>query len=506
MIKRNFCIGLFLLVAGVTVYGQAFVTGEEGGPSLRLTGEVVGMMTVGLQDEDQKYIAGTGGQAPGFYYLDNMGNFASGKNGYYSSINFSFLFSPVPSVDVYMKLLAQYRPGSPYIPLQLEDNSPKTFDNFAVDSGYGRVNAVKGLGFDTPLDIWLKVGKFDTTPAHYNRVSRYGAESAMNTFKTMNRYSMQLEAAYEMPWAESVSAVVTTHLRLNEELAEFFDEDVSAERRHGTGTGDTVLPINVALRLNEITLPFGSLSWELLYAYNTMHIFSGHSFGLDGGANITVSDSLSLAAGVGVLFHEKNIDVLARTSVTSDESDYLKLYTDSGYDNTNYNDINTKSLRQSLRVGAGVGARYDAGDLTGELNLGLGLTNIAHIYRETLSLLSLSVDLRATLQERYFIGGGIYLGTLADGYWYTREDVANTEDISTHVFSPAENMGWEVFAGLQFNKARFVIGFNSSKGLAMNNSIESVPEAQIKYKQKDTQLADGLFERGGLFTKLIIAW
>jgi hypothetical protein len=505
MNKRNLCIGLLLSAACLTVYAQVLVAGDGDGPSLRLTGEVVGMMTLGLQDEELSYAAGTGTQAPGFYYRDTMGNFVSGKNGFYSSVNFSFLFSPVSSVDIYMKILAQYRPGSPYIPLQLEDNSAKTFDDFAVDAAYGRVNAVKGLGFDNPLDIWLKAGKYDTTPAHYNRVSRFGAESVMNTLKTMNRFSMQLEAAHPLPWAEAVSAVFTTHLRLNEELSEFFDDDVSATIRHGVGTGDTVFPFHIALRLKEISLPFGGLSAELLYANNTMHIFSGHSFGLDVGADIAVSDSFSIVAGLGALFHEKNIDVLARTSVSGDESPYSKLYNDSGYHIVN--DINTKSLRQSLRVGAGAGIRYDVTeDISAEFNLGFAFSNIAHIYRDTIGLASLSGDLRAVYQNRYFIGGGIYLGTLSTAEWYTKEGVENTDDISTHVFNPAENMGWEIFAGLQFNKARFVIGFNSNKGLAMNNSIESLPEAQIKYKQQDTEITDGLFERGGLFIKLITAW
>jgi len=509
MNKRNFLIGFLLLAACITAYSQVVVVdGGEDGPSLRLTGEVVGMMTLGFAGEEQAYSPGTQAQAPGIYYRDtsSTGNLDSGKNGYYSSINFSFLFNPVYYVDIYMKLLAQYRPGSPYLPLQLEDNSAKTFEDFGVDSAYGRVNAIKGLGLDIPLDVWIKAGKFDTGSAQYNRVSEFGAESVMSTMKTMNRYGIQLEAAYTaLPGIEAVSAVVTTNLRLNETLSEFFDEDVSQSIAHGSVTRETVIPIHTALRMKNLTLPLGKLSAELLYAYNGMDIFSGHSFGADVGWDVPlVDDTFIIPVGIGAVFHEKNIDVLAGTSIKSDSSEYLKLYTDGGYHSIN--DINTKGLRQALRIGFGTGARYKTDFLAADFNLGFAYNTMAHIYRDTLSLPSLSVDLRAILKDHYFIGGGIFLGALVETEWNTKSNVDNTKDISTHVFTLAENMGWEIYGGLQFKKARFVIGYNMNKGLSMNNSIESIPEAQIKYKQKDTLLSDGLFERGGLFTKLVISW
>jgi len=502
---RNSLVVFLLLTAGITAYSQvAVMGGGENGPTLRLTGEAIGMVTLGMAGEGQSYSYGSQEPAPGFYYRDNAGNFASGRNGYYSSLNFSFLFNPVSYAEIYMKILAQYRPGSPYIPLQLEDYSAKTFEDFAVDAAYGRINVVSGLGFDIPLELWLKAGKFDTTPAHYNRVSRYGAESVMNSMKTMSRYSLQLEAAFPLPGIEAISTVVTTNLRLNEALPEFFDDDVSANIRHGVATGETVIPVHAAIRMKNLTLPLGELSAELLYAYNGMHIFSGHSFGLDIGWVIPVMDTLKIPIGIGAAFHEKNIDVLANTSIMSDASPFSKLYSDSGY---HLNDVNTFSLRQAMRIGFGAGAQYYIlDDLRAELNIGFALNNIAHIYRYTLSLPSLSFDLRALWQDRYFVGGGIFLGTLSTAWWYTNSNVDNSYDLSTHIFTVAENIGWEVYAGLQFAKARFVIGYNCNKGLSMNNSIESIPEAQVKYKQKDTLTADGLFENGGLFTKMVISW
>jgi len=511
MNKRKILIGLLLLTLSAVLYAQVLVAGDgEDGPSLYLTGEVVGMVTLGSVEDEQSY---TGGgtpdnpvYAPGFYYLDNIGDFASGKNGYYSSINFSFLFNPVSYVDIYMKLLAQYRPGSPYIPLQLEDNSEKTFSDFAVDAAYGRVNVIKGLGLDIPLDVYLKAGKYDTTSAHYNRVTSFGADSVMNTMKTMNRYALQLEAAYALEKIEAISATVTTNLKLNEALPEVFDEDKTAAIKHGAATGSTVLPIHVALRLKNLSLPLGELSAELLYANNAMDIYSGHSFGGDLGWAIPISDALTIPIGLGAVFHEKNIDVLARTSVGSLKNAYSSLYTQSGY-NENV-DINTVGLRQALRYGIGVGVQYEIPEtLQAEFNVGFAISNIAHIYRDPLSLPSLSVDARGLFFDHYFIGGGVFLGTLTEASWLTKEDVSSIDDNFTHVFTLAENLGWEAYAGLQFTKkTRFVIGYNCNKGISMNNSIESIPEAQIKYKQKGTESKDGLFERGGLFTKLVIAW
>jgi len=512
MNKRNFLIGLLLLVAGAFLHAQVLVAGNvEEGPALQLTGEVIGMMTLGFAEDDQSYEGGGTPAdpvyAPGFYYLDNIGDFASGKNGYYSSINFSFLFNPVSYVDIYMKILAQYRPGSPYIPLQLEDNSAKTFDDFTVDSAYGKVNAIKGLKLDIPMDVWLKAGKFDTGSAQYNRVSEFGAESVMNTMKTMNRYALQLGATYTLPEVvEEISAVVTTNLKLNEALPEIFDEDKTAAIRHGAATGTTVLPIHVALRMKDLSLPLGKLSAELLYANNAMDIYSGHSFGADVGWTIPLmDDTLKIPIGLGAVFHEKNIDVLARTSVGSLENDYSYLYSQSGYND--YVDINTVGLRQTLRYGAGVGVRYEIPEtIKAEFNVGFAMSNIAHIYRDTLALPSLSVDARGTFFDHYFIGGGVFLGTLTEVSWLTKEDVSGNDDMSTHVFTLAENMGFEVFGGIQMGKARFILGYNINKGISMNNSIESIPEAQIKYKQQGTERSDGLFERGGAFVKFSISW
>ncbi|MDR2543874.1 MAG: hypothetical protein LBC80_10570 [Treponema sp.] len=507
MNKRNFLIGLFLLAASVMSYSQfiAQVDGENG-PILRLSGDFTNMMTLGLQSEEQSYFAGAGSPAPGFYYLDQQGNYISGRNGYYSSISFNIHYHPVSNIEIYMKLLAQYRPGSPYMPLQLEDHSAKTFDDFAVDSAFGRVNVIEGLGLDLPLDVYLKAGKFDTTPSHFNRVSRYGADSVMNTLKTMNRYAFQVQSVYHNPYdfADSISLTLTTLMRLNEELPEFFDEDLTSTIFHGHETGDTVLPVHAALTFRNINTPLGGLSLEVLYAYNAMHIHSGHSFGLNTGLKLPVSSKLSIPVGFGAIFQEKNIDVLAGTSVSRDASDYTKLYTDGGYHNPN--DIRTKSLRQAMRIGVGIGAHYDDDNIRGELNLGFSVNNIAHIYRQTLSILSASCDFRLTYQNRYFIGGGIYLGTLQDLYWVLKPGITNTQDISNHDFFLTENLGYEVFMGLQMERARFLIGYNCAKGLAMSNSLEALPETQIKYRQAGTLTESGLFERGGIFTKLVFSW
>jgi hypothetical protein len=104
------------------------------------------------------------------------------------------------------------------------------------------------------------------------------------------------------------------------------------------------------------------------------------------------------------------------------------------------------------------------------------------------------------------------MGTVNEVEWKRQDSIpaaaANgpSDTFTSHVFTPTENLGFEVFGGIQFDKSKFVIGYNLNKGLSMNSSIEAPPDAQIKYRQMDTDAADGLFERGGVFVKLVISW
>jgi hypothetical protein len=85
--------------------------------------------------------------------------------------------------------------------------------------------------------------------------------------------------------------------------------------------------------------------------------------------------------------------------------------------------------------------------------------------------------------DRFFFGGGIFLGSLAGD-----------------TFSLANNLGFEFYCGFKFNKNRIVIGYNNNKGLALNNTLEAIPDAQLLYNN------NGTFEQSGLFFKMVVAW
>jgi len=113
------------------------------------------------------------------------------------------------------------------------------------------------------------------------------------------------------------------------------------------------------------------------------------------------------------------------------------------------------------------------------------------------------VDTIFTLQNRYFLGGGFFAGTLTDAEWKTRDDVEK-EDYN-HTFTFANNIGYEVYAGINFGGSggKFVIGFNQNKGLSLNHILEARPEGQMKYKQENSEwtFSNRLVEAGGLFFK-----
>jgi hypothetical protein len=474
-----------------------FPAGAQDKPLFQTSGEITGMYTIGLQDDDQTVIMNNPPIPPGIYDDDH-----NGKNGYYTSVNLYFLFNPVSFIDVYAKFMARVRPGSPYIPLQLENADPDDF-SVSIDSAYGRADAVKGLGFDSPLSVFLKAGKYDTTPSNFQNVSRYGAESVMAKLRTKNTYALQLAAEYRAPLFDALGFSATVSHKFNEGITPLYDTDGS-QGVHGTPTLEDKydIPLHFALQLRDLATPLGAISAEFLYVYNAENIYSGSNFGADLGWKISIPglEDLVIPFGLGLAIYEKNIDPLASTALNTEN----KIFVNTLHEN----DYNTISFRRSMRMGLGLGARYTTGDINAELSLGYSYSQIAHIYRDTLNLSALSADLRFTYAGKYFIGGGVYAGTLGEVEWKTKTDTDITrENGYIRVFKPEENVGVEVYGGLLFGgKSRLVLGYNSNKGIAMNHSIESIPEAQIKFKQKDTSMADGLFETGGFFTKLVISW
>jgi len=488
-IWKFFCFTLLSL--GILLPASA----QDDGPQFKLSGEIIGMYTLGLEDDAQTIIVNNPPYPPAVY--DDLNN---GKNGYYTSIDLNMLFKPVSFIDIYAKLLARSRPGSPYIPLQLENSDPDTF-SVSLDSAYGRLEAISGLGFELPLSVFLKAGKFDTAPANFQNVTRYGAESVMAKLRTKNTYAFQLAAVYRMPVFESLALNFTVNQKLNEAITPLYDTDGS-KGFHGTPSLEDKydIPLHFALQMKNFSTPLGDISAEFLYVYNAENIYSGSNFGVDLGWKIAIPgmDALVIPFGLGFAMFEKNIDPFASTALDTTNKNYLS---------THENDNNTISFRRSMRIGAGLGVHYTTAYFVSEFNLGYSYSQTAHIYRDTLNINALSADMKFTFSDHYFIGGGVYMGTLGELEWKTKADADPArENGYIHVFKPAENIGFEVYGGLKFGNSRFVLGFNCNKGIAMNHSIESIPEAQIKYRQKNSVMADGLFETGGAFAKLVISW
>ena len=503
---------LFFCRLFTTLYAQNQqdfnLLGGDDGPRLSLSGEVIGMYTLGLAEDEQVIIPSNLINPSGIY--ENLDG-KDGKNGYFTKVDFSLLFSPVSFIDIFVKFYARYRPGSPYIPLQLE-GADKEYFSLYFDNAWGRVNAVKGLGFDIPLDIFLKVGKFDSTPASFQNISMYGTESVMGRIRTKNTYALQLEALYALSFADSVSFTGATSQKLNEGTTPLYDTDGS-QGEHGQPIPEDLydIPLFAALKFNGIATGLGPVSAEVVYAYNAEGIYSGHNYGLDGKWEISIPgiDGLLIPVGAGIALMEKNIDPLAAIALgiatNIDSNNALAASDDNVNDKNNFNTI---SFRRSFRMGLGLGARYNLADiLQTEINIGYAFSQLAHIYRDTIGISSLSIDLRAIYDNRYIFGGGIFLGTLGEAEWKTSSTTNPTyESNYSHIFTPAENLGFEVYGGLKFKNSRLVLGYNLNKGLSMNYGLESMPDAQVKYKQKRTVQQEELFERGGFFTKLIISW
>jgi len=468
---------------------------NSGAAKFQFMGETVGMFTLGFADSKQIIIPADAVSPKGVY--DNLND---GMNGYYTKMDFRVLYNPFPFIDIFVKFYARYRPGSPYIPLQLETADKDDF-SLSLDSAWGRIDAIAGLGLELPLSVFIKAGKFDSAPESFQNVTRFGTESVMEKIRTKNTYALQLEASIPLSFAESLSVTGATSLKFNEGITPLYDTDGSVASHGDPGLEEKYdIPVFASISLKKIETPAGSISAEVVYAYNAEGIFSGHNFGGDARMEIqAIPGVLSFPIGLGIALLEKNIDPLARSAVDRTNKNAV---------NDNLNDYYSVSFRRSLSAGLGIGARFSMDEtLSSELNIGYTFTQAAHYYRETININSLSVDLSALINNRFIVGGGIFLGTLMDTEWVTKEGVPPSRETGyLHTFTMPENMGFEFYAGLKFTGARLVLGFNLNKGISMNHSIEALKDSQIIYKQPDTNQKDDLFQRGGFFTKLIISW
>lgn len=513
MKKKVFVFALLALSASI-VHAQINILGGEGedGPRLVLSGEFLGMYTLGFASDDQRISLPVDGPAMG---LEPAGIFDadSGRNGFMTRMDFGIRFLPVPWIDLYVQFRARSRPGNPYIPLQLEAAGADEF-GLSFEQAWARINVIDGLGLDVPFDLWVRGGMFDTAPASFQRVTRFGTENVMSRLRTKNLPSVQLEGIFQTPFAESVSVIAATQQRFNESIVVLYDVDGGLGWHGLPAHGESgVLPLFTALQFRGIATPIGSLYAEAVYVLNAEDIFSGHNFGADGRLDIRLPDidNITIPFGLGIAITEKNIDPMARAAhglgnnnALFDISHHFPPGVGSQAHNTS-----TVSFRRSLRLGVGLGLRVEnvIPGLDTEFNLGYSYSQIAHIYRETLTLNSMSIDMRVTFDSRFFLGGGIFLGTLGDAEWRTAADTDPAREPGfSHVFTLAENMGFEVHAGLNMGRSRLVFGYNMNRGLSMGHGIEAMSDAQLVFLQRGTSFEDGLFETGGFFTKLVISW
>lgn len=509
--KKKILVFALLAFGAAVLYAQVDILGRNGGgPRFVLSGEFVGMYTLGFAADDQIVAPPAtplGAMLAPDGVFDKVNN---GRNGYMTRMDFGIMLGPVSWVDLFVQFRARSRVGNPYIPLMLEAGGADSF-SLSFENAWGRVNLVEGLGFDVPLDMFVQAGLFSAAPASFQRVTRFGTENVMSRLRLPNDPSLQVEGVFRgAPFVEAVSLSVATAQRLNEAIAPLYDSDGSMGR-HGQQTIEELyaLPLFVAARMRGVETPLGNLYAELVYALNADGIYSGHNFGANARFNIE-APGIMVPIGLALGFTEKNMDPMARASHSLGNRNALFL--GAGI-NENHLEayMSTVSFRRSLRLGVGAGLRWSPVPLLDtEANLGFSYSQIAHIYRDTLTLNALSLDMRLTYGGRVFLGGGVFLGTLADATWRSFDgdigDEPNPEVGFERVFTLVENMGFEVHAGLNMGRSRFVLGYNLNRGLSMGHGIEAMSDAQIIHLQPETSIGDNLFQTGGFFVKLVVSW
>jgi len=496
--------------AATTLTAQGIETGDGTG-KLAYRGELLGMYTLGLADDAQAVALpetplGSIQKPQGVF--DNTNN---GKNGYMTRMDFSVLYEPVPWVELFIQLRARSRLGNPYIPLTLEVADSDGF-GLSFENAWGRANLIKGARSESPFDLFVQAGKFSASPKSFHLITGFSTESIMSRHRLATGPTLQLEAAYRgAEFAESLSLSLATSQRMNESITPIYDGDGS-KGRHGEQTIEELyaLPLFAAARIAGIKTEAGRLDGEFVYAMNADGIYSGNNFA----ANIRFDlspgpEGMTVPISLAAAMTEKNMDPLARASHGLGNRNALFL--GEGL-NSNHNDsyLSTVSFRRSMRLAFASGIRFSPAEkLAAEANIGFSHSQIAHIYRETLVLNSASLDFKITHDERFFLGGGIFLGTLGDAVWKSRDrvgDEANPETGFERIYALADNMGFEAHAGVKMGSSRFVLGYNLNKGLSMNHGLEALSEAQSIHLQSGSSIGENLFQTGGFFTKLVIAW
>ena len=478
MHKKIITIALLLALCGF----QAVAQDED---KVAISGDLTTIFTLGNAAEDQKIDDPT---AVGAYF--NSPTDKTRKNGYYIAANLYATLRPFPWLEGYFKLYAIQRPGSFYHPLQMENMGAKSFtagyvDTLVVDAVYGRASVFEAIDLDLPVNLFLKGGKYKAQASQYGIISKYRTEQVLYMMNTKTDFTYELEVGMVEPVKWSLSAA--TNYLLSESVNRLYDID-GGMSKHGNEVLNEYAPqFLIGVRAQNL---LDAANVELLYGQNVSNIYSGHAAGFSANYKVDINDGLSIPIGLSFAFHEKNIDLLGQAAVVPSAS----------------TTVTTIDFRESMGIALGTGVRFKTDLFNVDFNLAGAFNNIKHIYRNDLNIIKLSTDTMFTWDGKFFVGGGAIFGTLADAKWETTDEaMANQgESFFSHVFTLAENVGFEVYGGINLSPAsKFVIGFNQNKGISLNNMLEARHEAQMKYKQVDSSWSQsmGLAEAGGLYLK-----
>jgi hypothetical protein len=462
-------------MAAAVLTGMA-QSGER--PAFNVSGDLTTIYTLGNAESSQALGSGAGNGA----YEDQ-------KNGYYTSAGVYLSFRPAPFLEGYTKIAATSRPGSLYVPLQLEYSGASDFA-MSFDTLYGKLSLLEALSLASPVNIFLKAGKFKSESSYFGRISKFETESVLYMLKTAATYNYEVEADLRNALPDGpfrMSAAFTSNFKFDEALPRLYDLDGTVSAHGQPVLGEYAPQLYASLKLHELNFSGNSkVAAELLWALNGANIYSGHSAGGSLRYAFTaIPDTLTIPVGLSLGWYQKNIDILSGTADTAQGRA-------------------TIDMRETLSFGYAAGVRYSSGSVAGDMNIAGAVSSIGHIYRDTLTIASLSLDAQVTYNDRFFVGAGVIFGTLGDAEWKTSDSVSAALDGGGYkrTFSFAENLGCEVYGGIRFPpNCRIIIGFNQNRGLAMNYTLESRADGQIKYKQADTAAGDTMLETGGLFIK-----
>jgi hypothetical protein len=484
MIKR-INISVLLLMTGVVAFAQ---TTESGGLTAR--GDITTIYTLGNAESSQSFTSGKGD-----------GAYETEKNGYYTSANAYLEYKPNDFkqgdfLEAHLKVAATHRNGSFYEPLSLEPYGKGDF-SVSFDTYYGKVSIFDAIALDLPVKLFLKAGKYKTETAYFGKISKYETESVLYMLKTANTYNYQIEALYSDSGSNpfKLSGLFTTNYKFDEATPRLYDSDGSVSPHGSIVVGEYAPQLFASVRLEDFDLGGNKLFAEVDYALNGADIYSGNSVGGAFRFILNPSAEIKIPLGLSVGWFEKNIDILSGTAGAV------------------VGVRDTTSMRDTLVAGVGSGLQWTINnDISLDANLAGSFYNINHIYRDPLSIISLSLDTQVTYKQ-FLLGAGFVAGSLTEAVWKTKDGAGYTAIDGGGIekkFLFAENMGFEVYTGLKFipfDRAgtkvdgKFIIGFNQNKGISMNNTLESRADGQIKYLQVDSKSGD-MLETGGLFVKV----